>query len=132
MNALVIAALLLVLLTVSYQLGWSRSRKLADGKDTRLHSRPIYHGVLAALFALLPAIVVLGLWALFSPSVTNSFILAQLPAEVAQQEPFAVQASIARVQSIASGYGVIGEPTAAEAAAANDYDGMDAMEREEL
>jgi len=120
-NALVIAGLLLVLLTVSYQVGWSRSRKLADGKDTQLHSRPIYHGVLAALFAILPAIVIVGLWALFSQSVTNSFILAQLPAEVAQRQPFEVQAAISRVQAIASGYGVIGEPTPAEASAASAY-----------
>jgi phosphate transport system permease protein len=120
-NALVIAALLLILLAVSYQLGWSRSAKLAGGKGERLHSRPIYHGVLAAIFTLLPALVVLGLWALFSESVTYNFILAQLPPEVAQQDPFLVQAAIARVQAIASGFGVIGEVTPEEAAAASAY-----------
>ncbi len=118
MNALVIAALLLVLLTLSYQMGWSRSRKLANIKGAHLHSRPIYHGVLAALFALLPAIIVLGLWALFSDSIAQSFILAQLPPETAQLPAIEMRSAVARVQSIARGFGVIGEPSAQEAAAA--------------
>ncbi len=121
MNAFIIAAVLLILLTLSYQIGWSRSRKLAAGGTQRLHSRPIYHGVLAALFALLPAVIVLGLWALLSGQVSRSFILAQLPPEIAQQPQIQVQAAVARVQAIASGFGVIGEPTPEEAAAARAF-----------
>ncbi|MDP2781285.1 phosphate ABC transporter permease subunit PstC [Devosia sp.] len=121
MNALVIAALLLVLLTFSYQVGWSRSRKLAGNKSQHLHSRPIYHGVLAALFAVLPAMVIIGIWALFSEQVTNSFIVAQLPPETAQLSQMQLQAAIARVKAIASGYGVVGEPSATEVVAAQVF-----------
>ncbi|KFC66451.1 Phosphate transport system permease protein PstC [Devosia sp. LC5] len=122
MNALVVAALLLVLLTLSYQIGWSRSRKLAQGgTETRLHSRPIYHGVLVALFATLPAIVVLGLWALFSDSVAHNFILSQLPASVSQLPPVEVHAAVGRVQAIANGFGVIGQPSPEETAAAGSF-----------
>lgn len=122
MNALVIAALLLVLLTLSYQVGWSRSRRLATDKGGRLHSRPIYHGVLVALFALLPAILVLGLWALFSQSVSNNYILAQLPPEMAQLPQVQLQATLDRVRALANGFGVLGEPAPEEAAAASAYE----------
>ncbi|AEQ50349.1 phosphate ABC transporter permease subunit PstC [Pelagibacterium halotolerans] len=122
MNAFVIAALLLVLLTISYQVGWSRSRRLAGASSERLHSRPIYHGVLVALFALLPAIVVLGLWALFSGSVSRAFILAQLPPETAQLSQVQLQAAIGRVQAIATGFGVAGEPAPEEVAAARAFE----------
>ncbi|MEQ8165879.1 MAG: phosphate ABC transporter permease family protein, partial [Alphaproteobacteria bacterium] len=122
MNAFVIAALLLVLLTISYQVGWSRSRGLAGASSERLHSRPIYHGVLVALFALLPAIVVLGLWALFSGSVWHAFILAQLPPETAQLSQVQLQAVISRVQALANGFGVVGEPAPEEVAAARAFE----------
>jgi phosphate transport system permease protein len=121
-NAFVIAALLLVLLTLSYQIGWSRSRRLAHGGTERLHSRPIYHGVLVALFALLPAIIVLGLWAMFSSSVARSFILAQLPPETAQLTQVQLQAVISRVQALANGFGVVGEPAPEEMAAARSFE----------
>ncbi len=122
MNALVVAALLLVLLTVSYQVGWSRSRKLAGGKGDRLHSRPIYHGVLAALFALLPAILILGLWALFSDYVSSGFILAQLPPETARLTQVQVQAAVNRVHALANGFGVVGTPSPEEMEAARAYE----------
>ena len=122
MNAFVIAALLLVLLTLSYQIGWSRSRNLATNAGERLHSRPIYHGVLVALFAVLPAVIVLGLWAMFSDAVASAFIVAQLPPETAQLSSMELQSAVARIEAIATGVGIIGEPTAQEAAAARAFE----------
>lgn len=118
MNALVIAALLLVLLAISYRTGWSRSRKLADGTGEHIHSRSVYHGVLVALWTIVPAIFAISLWALFSEAASNAFILSQLPSETAALGQADLSNTLNRIRSIASGFGVIGEPDPAETAAA--------------
>ena len=66
MNALITAGLLLVLLGVAYQSGWSRSRALATSNGVKVHSRPQYHGSFVAIWAMVPALVILGLWAWFA------------------------------------------------------------------
>ena len=62
MNSLVIAGLLLVLLGLAYQSGWSRSRGLATADGVKVHSRPQYHGSYVAIWALVPALLIVGLW----------------------------------------------------------------------
>ncbi|MCB9993040.1 MAG: phosphate ABC transporter permease subunit PstC [Hyphomicrobiaceae bacterium] len=121
MNALLIAALLLVLLSVSYQMGWSRSRKLADTTGERLHSRPVYHGAFVAIWAILPALLVLGIWAIFSKSASEAYILSQLPPEVSTGPQGEMVGAIERVKSIANGFGVVGEADPTESAAASAY-----------
>lgn len=120
MNNFVVAATLLVLLGLAYQVGWTRSRAVADSTGQRLHSRPIYHGVRLALWVVIPAALVLGLWALFGPGVTETFVRSQIPADVAAAlEPNQLNNAIGRIRAMASGYGIIGEPQPFEAQAAS-------------
>lgn len=119
MNALIIAALLLVLLSLAYQAGWSRSRVLASGGQ-KVHSRPQYHAMRVVIWTLVPALLILAAYAWFSPAVTRAYLLAQLPAEIlADLNANGVNALVARVSAIASGYGVAGEIQPYEAAAGN-------------
>ncbi|TYR34860.1 phosphate ABC transporter permease subunit PstC [Mesorhizobium microcysteis] len=117
MNTALVAALLLLLLGFAYQAGWSRSRSLAT-TGGRLHSRPVYHGSLAAIWALVPALLVLALWTLFGTTATRAYIIAQLPAEIASQTGAALEGAIARIRQIESGFGVVGETAPYENAAA--------------
>lgn len=117
MNAFIIAAVLLTLMGLAYTQGFSRSRALATTTGQKLHSRPYYHGTLVLLWVLIPALLILGLWALFGPGVTNSFVLTQLPAELVAQDGAPLINAIQRVTAIASGYGVAGEVQPYEAAA---------------
>lgn len=109
MNALIVAALILIMLGLAYQSGFSRSRAVAGHNGARLHSRPSYHGSLVAIWTLVPLLLILGLWALFGDWAMRSFALTYIPAEVTAEGGAAVGQALARIQAIASGYGIVGE-----------------------
>ncbi|MER2534957.1 MAG: phosphate ABC transporter permease subunit PstC [Rhizobiaceae bacterium] len=116
MNSLVTAAVLLALMSIAYQVGWSRSRAI-EATAGKLHSRPAYHGYLTVVWALVPALVILAFWLIFSQRITQSYILSLLPADIAAQGEGDLATSIRRVRDIASGFGVAGETAPWENAA---------------
>ena len=110
MNSLVVAGLLLVLVGIAYQSGWSRSRALATQSGVKVHSRPQYHGSYVAIWAMIPALLILGAWSFFGGDITHNFIVSQIPADtIAALDQAGLNATIARISAIASGYGVAGE-----------------------
>ena len=114
MNTAIVAALLLIILGFAYQTGWSRSRALVPANGARLHSRPIYHGALTAIWALVPALLIVALWAFFGESASRAWIISQLPPEVTSLAPADFEAAIRRVRQLESGFGVVGEVAAWE------------------
>ncbi len=108
MNSYLFPALLLVLLAVAYQVGWSRSRKLAGGAE-KVHSRAQYHGALVAIWALVPALAIILLWSVFGAGLTSSYVEGLLPADLVAQGGAPLIEATQRVRSIASGFGVAGE-----------------------
>lgn len=110
MNAFMIAIMLLVLLGLAFQSGWSRSRNLATANGVKVHSRPQYHGSLVAIWTMLPALAILAVWGYFSPTIIRDFTVAQIPADVLTGlDPIGLNTAIQRLQSIASGFGVTGD-----------------------
>jgi phosphate transport system permease protein len=110
MNSLVIAGLLLVLLGLAYQSGWSRSRALATTSGVKVHSRPQYHGSYVAIWTLIPALLILGAWGVFGDDITRNFTVSQIPTDVlASLDQVGLNATISRIAALASGYGVAGE-----------------------
>lgn len=75
---------LLALCIASYALGRQRSRQLgaAQGGVHTLHSLPQHYGYLAAMWAALPACLLLVLWLSFEGQVIRNLVVAELPAEV--------------------------------------------------
>ncbi|MBD8064071.1 phosphate ABC transporter permease subunit PstC [Devosia sp. PTR5] len=118
MNTLIIAAVLLIMLGVAYQSGWSRGRGLATVGGTRVHSRPQYHGSFVAVWTMIPALLILALWAYFGPGLTRSYTVAQIPQDILLSlDQAGLNSEIARIQSMASGFGATGEIADWEAAA---------------
>lgn len=118
MNALIVAALLLVLLGVAFQSGWSRSRGLATAGGVKIHSRPQYHGSYVAIWAMLPALAILGLWAWFGGDITHNYIVSLIPTDTLMAlDQVGLNATIARITALATGYGVAGEVLPFEQAA---------------
>ncbi|WP_082903970.1 phosphate ABC transporter permease subunit PstC [Devosia elaeis] len=110
MNTFIIAGLLIVLLGLAYQMGWSKSRALATPNGLRVHSRGQYHGTLVALWTLIPAVLVLAVWAFFSPGVTHWYIVSQIPTDVLTSlDQVGLNQQMQRIRDLASGFGVTGE-----------------------
>ena len=67
---------------VSFYLGRKRSFVVAEGGMHVLHSLPKHYGYMAALWAGLPALVLLVVWMAFESSVLEKLVLAELPLSV--------------------------------------------------
>jgi len=77
---------LLLLSTLLYWIGRRRALTVVGGEPRRLHSLPGYYGYYVALWALIPAALVLGLWLALDDSVITSLVISGLP-EAMQQLP---------------------------------------------
>jgi phosphate transport system permease protein len=67
------------LAALGYALGRGRAVAVAGGRLSRLHSIPSYHGLFVALWAGLPALVVLVVWSAFQDSAVMALVLGRLP-----------------------------------------------------
>jgi phosphate transport system permease protein len=83
---------------------------MATPGGAKVHSRPQYHAALVALFALIPAVAILAVWAWFGEAVTRAYTIAQIPPEtLAALDPAQLGATLQRIGALASGYGVAGD-----------------------
>ncbi|WP_127104253.1 phosphate ABC transporter permease subunit PstC [Pararhodobacter zhoushanensis] len=105
MTSVLIAALVLAMMAFAYRQGYSRSRVLAG--QSRLHSRPQYHGALLALWAVVPFLLILALWGLTSGQAQEWYLASLMPSDIAAGSDYASAA--ARLRNIASGFGVAGD-----------------------
>lgn len=86
MDTTTVVLVLIVLTVVSFLMGRKRSHAVVAGQGgaRALHSLPKYYGYMAALWALLPALVVLVLWLAFESSILANIVMRELPASVHQ------------------------------------------------
>jgi phosphate transport system permease protein len=120
MNLLLIGVLLAII-AIAYQIGLTKSRKLAGkgNNSAALHSRPGYYGALVALWCGIPAFLILFAWNIVEPSILKHVVLNNVPAQIAASlDPASTSVLIDRVQAIASGFGVSDTPASYEVAAA--------------
>lgn len=86
MHSSTVLIVLVLLAGISYFLGDRRSKAVAAdaGGVTALHSLPRHYGYMAALWAGLPAFILLALWMMFESSVVHNQVVASLPPSVQQ------------------------------------------------
>ena len=121
MNLLLIGVLLAVI-AIAYQIGLTKSRKLAGqgNNSAKLHSRPGYYGALVALWCGIPAFLILFVWNIVEPSILKHIVMSSVPAQISETlDPASISVLMERVQAIASGFGVSDTPTAYELTAAD-------------
>ncbi|WP_075187131.1 phosphate ABC transporter permease subunit PstC [Teredinibacter haidensis] len=86
---------------------FGRNRSLAVsssvGGTRYLNSLPYYYGVLTALWATVPALVVLALWEMFDTSIIESFVLSELPSNVDFSDESAKGLLLNQIYNLSSG-----------------------------
>ncbi len=127
--------LLLVLLAVmalAYQAGRKRAITSAGGagRINTLHSLPAYYGFYAALWAGLPALLLLALWTGVQDQVITHLVSTDLPPAVAAGlSPGELGLMLNDVKNLAAGSIVSGEVTPAIQAAADQYGRLQGLAR---
>lgn len=117
---MILLLLLAVGVVAAYGLGRSRAIAVVNGNLSQLHSRPTYHGGYLALWAIVPAFLVLVVWAVFAPTVMDSIVLSSL-ADAVQGLSLPEREAFTRdARAIAFG-GVVGFTDAAKEEAAALY-----------
>ncbi|AWI55826.1 phosphate ABC transporter permease subunit PstC [Sinorhizobium fredii] len=87
----------------AYFAGRARSLAQSAGRFADLHSLPGYHGSYVAIWAMLPAALVLGAWLIASPLYIDSSVRSSLPETVKSQGAATVQLALGQVKSVAGG-----------------------------
>lgn len=116
MTGTLLLGLILVVIAISYRMGVSRAVGAASGG--RLHSRPVYHGALVALWAAVPLAAISLVWGMGAERAAQWYVTPMIADQLASatEVPVALQ----RVMALASGTGVVGEVADWERAIAQD------------
>jgi phosphate transport system permease protein len=124
--------LVLVLLTViSFFMGRKRSHAVVSGRGgaRALHSLPKHYGYMAALWALLPSVLVLVLWLVFEHGILAHLVVSQLPSSVGQMSASEQGLYFNQIVSFASGGTDASQLDPAQVIAADHYRALVASSR---
>ncbi|MEK1926509.1 MAG: phosphate ABC transporter permease family protein, partial [Rhizobium giardinii] len=117
MNTSLILLLILIVGFAAYLAGRSRAIATSNGKLSVLHSLPGYHGTYAAICAIIPAVIVLAVWAIAAPAYIDSGVRDALPETVLSQGAATTELALGQVKSVANGLKLLDD---AELAALNN------------
>lgn len=112
---------LLGLSSASYYLGWRRSIGLVDGDMRRLHSLPSYYGFYTALWACIPALLLLVLWLSLQGPIITRLVVADLPEQIRALPPERLNLVVNDIKNFVHGNIVAGEVNDTMRAAASHY-----------
>jgi phosphate transport system permease protein len=118
---------LLLIMSGLYYLGKKRALASVDGWTgiKHLHSLPSYYGFYAALWAGLPALLVLFIWNGFQDTIVMDLVVAGLPQELRQLEEARLSLVINDIKNLAAG-DVVSADSETVRAAASHYSSLQA------
>lgn len=119
---------LLVLSTTAYYFGRRKAFALAGRAEgaVKLHSRPSYHGALAALWCGLPALLVFVIWLAFEPQIITQLVVKDLPEAIRNLPPDQLNLVVNDIRNLSSGNIVTQAADPAMQAAADHFRGLKA------
>ncbi len=129
-----ISTLTLILLAASagaFYLGKRRALSLAAGQGgpRSLHSMPGFYGAWTALWAAVPALVVLVSWVFLEPLILRALLVSSLPQDIQALDPDRLGLLLNDIRNLAQGNIVSGEMTAVEQSAAEHYKHFTSLSR---
>ncbi|MFL0810748.1 MAG: phosphate ABC transporter permease subunit PstC [Agarilytica sp.] len=106
MDTSILVVFIAAILAAVYVLGRGRALTLANqaGGRSQLNSLPFYYGMLAMLWAGLPAIALFGFWSIFQADIIEFAVIQQLPAEVRALEGNELSLVLNKVYNVAYGH----------------------------
>ena len=123
MSPTALVIVLLALAAAAFHLGRRRAFAVSAsvGGTRNLHSLPTYYGGLTALWCGLPAVIVLGLWSAFEPTIVENLVVSSLPEATRALPPQRLNLVINDIRNLAEGNIVSGEIVPEMRAAADRY-----------
>jgi phosphate transport system permease protein len=117
---------LIVLAVISFLMGRSRSRLVAvsRGGVKAMHSLPKHYGYMTAIWAALPAFILLVLWVAFEPTILRDMVINSLPADIQQLSDSRIGLYYNQLVGYANGEVDISRVTEAQVAAAEYYNSL--------
>ncbi|MDX1484558.1 MAG: phosphate ABC transporter permease subunit PstC [Alphaproteobacteria bacterium] len=113
------ATLLVLLMVFGHMVGRRRAYRSAGGDSRALHSLPQYYGFFVALWAGIPAAILMVVWLVLEPALLNHWVIASLGDSVRDLPRDRISLLLNDIRNIADG-GIAasaGDPLVAEAAA---------------
>lgn len=107
-----LSSLLIIILAGSaaaYFFGYNRSQSIAKpiGGVRNLATLPSYYASMVALWALIPALILVLLWSVLDGSIIDSFVRSSLPTEAKQLSDEGLGLVMSQVSNVANGIGSI-------------------------
>ena len=93
----------LLIASVAAWLGYSRARQVRATSAVRLHSLPAYHGAYAALWAALPALLLLAAWVPVQTGLVNQAVLSSPQGQALPDFDMQRESILIEAREIASG-----------------------------
>jgi phosphate transport system permease protein len=124
MQSSAILIVLLGLIAIAYHFGRKRAVAIAGGRSQikTLHSLPSYYGLYAALWAGLPAILLLGFWSGMQDTIITAMVKSELPAAMTEGvSEGRIGLLVNDIKNLATGNIVSGEVTPEVQSAADHY-----------
>jgi phosphate transport system permease protein len=114
---------LLALLIFSYFIGRKRSIAVSTGEkgQRNLHSLPSYYGYMVAIWAGIPALLILVLWSAFNASIVTSLTVSGLPEVMQAQSKDELGLIINEIKNLADSGNIAAEADAIKRDAALHY-----------
>jgi phosphate transport system permease protein len=114
---------LIALLLFSFFIGSKRSIAVSSVRKGRrnLHSRPNYYGFMVAIWAGLPAILILILWSAFNSSIVTSLTISGLPESMQAQSKDELGLFINEIKNLSSSGNIESETDLVKREAALHY-----------
>lgn len=111
------------LMGLGYFFGRGRSLAVSNGQSgrVRLHSLPSYYGFYAALWAGLPALLLLAAWVFFQDAIVTRLVIAGLPPGLRELPPDQLGLMVNDIRNLSTGNIISGEMAQAAQAAAEHY-----------
>ena len=100
---------LLVMAFAAYQIGMRRSIAVVQGKVSKLHSLPSYHGYFTAIVAFVPAVLVFALWICVESTLISHSVLNSLSGSYAQLSEQQLNLAMNDIVNLAEGNIAAGE-----------------------